>query len=319
MFTGKIAAETKSTMDESVVLRCSLSPKKVDINSRNGKESMVEVSTTASKSKAPQGLRISTPTSLDRDCKVLTTYPFSPVAPFSPSTDNPQNIRVIARIRPLSAQENARGCQSRVHAITRTPSFLNSEVDEENIDPGKAIGKVTTTENNCSYPDSLIVDSPTADGGRVFDYDAVLDCSTTQTQVYDNTVGDAIRNTVFLGYNCTILAYGQTGSGKTFTMIGNEASSNDDSINDESGKKNDASAARRRKRNKEKVSTYELSHDDGIIPRVMFELFKAREECSGDVDVSLTFLELYNDEIRDLLSDAVSYSSAMLVLCSFLC
>ncbi len=75
---------------------------------------------------------------------------------------------------------------------------------------------------------------------------------------------------VLEGYNGTIFAYGQTGTGKTFTM---------------EGKDNPPSQR-------------------GIIPRTFEHVFKRIEGMSQNKQflVSASFLELYNEEIRDLLS-----------------
>ncbi|CUM64581.1 uncharacterized protein PRCAT00002189001 [Priceomyces carsonii] len=74
------------------------------------------------------------------------------------------------------------------------------------------------------------------------------------------------------GYNVTILAYGQTGTGKTFTMCGDYLD--------------------------------ELSEDTGIIPRVLKQLFATLEKDDGnDYLVKCSFIELYNEELKDLLSD----------------
>lgn len=64
------------------------------------------------------------------------------------------------------------------------------------------------------------------------------------------------------GYNATVLAYGQTGSGKTYTMMGTE-----DSV--------------------------------GMIPRAFYALF---QNLPAHTVVQLQFLEVYGDEIRDLLA-----------------
>lgn len=82
------------------------------------------------------------------------------------------------------------------------------------------------------------------------------------------------------GFNCTIFAYGQTGTGKTFTMSGD--------ISDH----------------------FILPDDAGIIPRVLhflFYNFGARSNTSSsnhacDSSVKVSFIELYNEELRDLLS-----------------
>lgn len=73
------------------------------------------------------------------------------------------------------------------------------------------------------------------------------------------------------GYNCTIFAYGQTGTGKTYTMSGD--------MTDTLGLLSDAA---------------------GIIPRVLYALFRRLEETENSVKCS--FIELYNEELRDLLS-----------------
>ena len=69
------------------------------------------------------------------------------------------------------------------------------------------------------------------------------------------------------GYNVCIFAYGQTGTGKTFTMEGTE-------------------------RNR------------GVNYRTLEELFKIAEERKESVtyDLSVSVLEVYNEQIRDLLA-----------------
>lgn len=73
------------------------------------------------------------------------------------------------------------------------------------------------------------------------------------------------------GYNCTVFAYGQTGTGKTYTMSGD--------MTDTLGI---------------------LSDDAGIIPRTLYSLFHKLEDTESAVKCS--FIELYNEDLRDLLS-----------------
>ena len=75
------------------------------------------------------------------------------------------------------------------------------------------------------------------------------------------------------GYNCTIFAYGQTGTGKTYTMTGD--------MSDTLGL---------------------LSDSAGIIPRVLQSLFGRLESDEAESSVKCSFIELYNEELRDLLS-----------------
>lgn len=85
------------------------------------------------------------------------------------------------------------------------------------------------------------------------------------------------------GINVTILAYGQTGTGKTYTMCGNGDFDVDlkDSGNEEP----------------------HLHEQAGIIPRVLGELFSALDRMDSDYVVKCSFIELYNEELKDLLND----------------
>lgn len=75
------------------------------------------------------------------------------------------------------------------------------------------------------------------------------------------------------GFNCTIFAYGQTGTGKTYTMSGD--------MTEQFGMMSDAA---------------------GIIPRVLYGLFNKLEIDDTESSVRCSFIELYNEELRDLLS-----------------
>ncbi|ORX88668.1 kinesin-domain-containing protein [Basidiobolus meristosporus CBS 931.73] len=76
-----------------------------------------------------------------------------------------------------------------------------------------------------------------------------------------------------MGYNCTIFAYGQTGTGKTYTMEGNLEEVNNS-----------------------------FSKNAGIIPRTLHRLFERLESETAEYSVRLSFIELYNEELKDLLA-----------------
>jgi len=151
---------------------------------------------------------------------------------------------------------------------------------------------------------------------KVFDFDAVFSQDATQKEVYDRSVGDAVRRNIFRGYNTTIIAYGQTGSGKTFTMGGKREAelANAMDVSPTSRSSSSRSFTESPKRALENTSdetkstsssTFSIDEDDGIIPRAVHDLFKAkqRHESAGEVTIQLTYLEIYNDELRDLLVD----------------
>ena len=101
---------------------------------------------------------------------------------------------------------------------------------------------------------------------RQFTYDNVLPPTASQEDSY-LAVGAGMVPYVLDGYNATVLAYGQTGSGKTYTM-GSEVG----------------------------------QETPGMIPRFLDDLFAGMEE-EGGFDVNATFLEVYGEDVVDLLSE----------------
>ncbi|KAE8038952.1 hypothetical protein FH972_011412 [Carpinus fangiana] len=107
---------------------------------------------------------------------------------------------------------------------------------------------------------------------RSFFFDKVFGPTSQQKELYDQAVSPIV-NEVLEGYNCTIFAYGQTGTGKTYTMEGGA-----------------------RKKNGEFPS------DAGVIPRAVKQIFDILEAQNAEYSMKVTFLELYNEEITDLLA-----------------
>ncbi|KAJ4783167.1 Kinesin-like protein [Rhynchospora pubera] len=111
---------------------------------------------------------------------------------------------------------------------------------------------------------------------RVFTFDKVFGPNSKQKDLYNQAV-IPIVNEVLEGFNCTIFAYGQTGTGKTYTMEGE---------------------CRRTKAG----SHGQLPPDAGVIPRAVKQIFDTLESQNAEYSVKVTFLELYNEEITDLLA-----------------
>ncbi|CAM8933452.1 unnamed protein product [Rhodiola kirilowii] len=111
---------------------------------------------------------------------------------------------------------------------------------------------------------------------RIFTFDKVFGPSAKQKDLYDQAVVPIV-NEVLEGFNCTIFAYGQTGTGKTFTMEGD---------------------CKRAKCG----PNGELPSGAGVIPRAVKQIFDMLESQNAEYSVKVTFLELYNEEITDLLA-----------------
>ncbi|KAL6559172.1 Kinesin-like protein KIN-5C [Orobanche hederae] len=111
---------------------------------------------------------------------------------------------------------------------------------------------------------------------RVFVFDKVFGPGARQKDLYEQAIVPIV-NEVLEGFNCTIFAYGQTGTGKTFTMEGEC------------------------KRSKGGPNG-ELPPEAGVIPRAVKQIFDTLESQNAEYSVKVTFLELYNEEITDLLA-----------------
>eukprot|EP01065_Artemidia_motanka_P049677 TRINITY_DN82_c0_g1_i2.p1 TRINITY_DN82_c0_g1~~TRINITY_DN82_c0_g1_i2.p1 ORF type:complete len:1082 (+),score=429.76 TRINITY_DN82_c0_g1_i2:61-3246(+) len=111
---------------------------------------------------------------------------------------------------------------------------------------------------------------------HTFSFDFFFDETEQQIDVYNEAVLDLVDSTLD-GHNSTIFAYGQTGSGKTFTTLG--------AIDDEGGKVG--------------VGTH-----SGIFLRVLtdFFLYKERSAETLHVHIMLSIIEIYRDEVKDLLN-----------------
>ncbi|XP_071690574.1 kinesin-like protein KIN-5D [Rutidosis leptorrhynchoides] len=108
--------------------------------------------------------------------------------------------------------------------------------------------------------------------GKIFSFDKVFGPESKQKDLYDQVVSPIVKEALE-GYNWTIFAYGQTGTGKTYTMEGEGA----------------------------KTQNGEFHEDVGVIPRAVKELFDTLESQNAEYSIKVTYIELYNEEITDLL------------------
>ncbi|VDP70621.1 unnamed protein product [Echinostoma caproni] len=103
---------------------------------------------------------------------------------------------------------------------------------------------------------------------KIFFFDGAYDISSTTEQIY-NDIAYPLVEGVTEGYNGTIFAYGQTGCGKSFTMQG----------------------------------MADVDTQRGIIPRAFDHVFETISVSQNTrFLVHASYLEIYNEEIRDLLA-----------------
>ncbi|XP_041476441.1 kinesin-like protein KIF11-B isoform X1 [Lytechinus variegatus] len=123
----------------------------------------------------------------------------------------------------------------------------------------------------------IIVSTEVAEkaSSKTFSFDKVFGPKAPQIEVY-KSVCAPILDEVLMGYNCTVFAYGQTGTGKTFTMEGERTPDPD--------------------------LSWEQDPLAGIIPRAMHQIFEKMVGTDVEFSVRVSYLELYNEELFDLLS-----------------
>lgn len=102
---------------------------------------------------------------------------------------------------------------------------------------------------------------------KEYRYDKVFHQAATQEDVFVEV--EPILRSALDGHNVCILAYGQTGTGKTFTMDG-------------------------------------TNNQAGIIPRAIEELFRQASLDNSSITFSMSMLEVYMGNLRDLLAPKVA-------------
>jgi len=115
---------------------------------------------------------------------------------------------------------------------------------------------------------------------REFKYDYIFDEGTSQCDVYSEAAEGLVQS-VLEGHNATIFAYGQTGSGKTYSILGD--------VKEMEG------------------GHCDLATNSGIFLRSMKDIFdhKANVKDIQYITVTLSVIEIYVDDVNDLLKNKV--------------
>jgi len=123
------------------------------------------------------------------------------------------------------------------------------------------------TEKGSADVTKFVGDTSVIVANEQYTFDKVLRGSSTQEEAFNACVPPTAISDIFSGYNFTVFAYGQSSSGKTHSIMGYES--------------------------------------DGILPRMVCALFeKMLTEENNDIQysVTLSYVEIYMEKVRDLLN-----------------
>ncbi|KAF7971775.1 hypothetical protein HWV62_19959 [Athelia sp. TMB] len=188
------------------------------------------------------------------------------------------SITVAVRVRPPTASEQARLPEPCYDTTIRGDGALSTPARVTNTATLRDIVQIVDDRILTFDPDEKDRSRAFMERGfmppgtkrykdKRFMFDRVFGHDARQEDVFAVTSQPLLKG-LFEGYNATVFAYGATGCGKTHTISGTES-------------------------------------DPGIIYLTMADLFQRIDDRKDEwnVEVMVTFLEIYNEEIRDLLAE----------------
>ncbi|CAL8072816.1 unnamed protein product [Orchesella dallaii] len=181
-----------------------------------------------------------------------------------------ERLMVFVRVRPM--ERDVEGVRAVTVMNSKTLAFVEpAEKGDPDVSRSRASLHSTARANRHHYQ------SHGSGGGysqklqpvegKLYEFDGVFDESAMQDEVYENTAAPLVRS-VLEGFYATVFAYGATGSGKTHTMVGTPG-------------------------------------NPGVMTRAVADIFRlcvnGATEYGSKAEVYLSYLEIYNEQIRDLL------------------
>eukprot|EP00736_Rhodelphis_marinus_P000543 Rmarinus@m.12582 len=165
-------------------------------------------------------------------------------------------------------KEEMHGGASNILVAVRVRPMSKREKQNRYNDIVKVLDRKVVVVDDDTWKDDVLRSHRTREKRYAFDY--AFEPTATQQEVYNGTSSFLIDGVVN-GFNATVFAYGATGAGKTHTMIG-------------------------------------TTEAPGMMVLIMEDLFRRVE---GEEDqlftVTMSYLEVYNEMIRDLLSPSPDY------------
>ncbi|KAK6921098.1 Kinesin motor domain, partial [Dillenia turbinata] len=194
----------------------------------------------------------------------LSMGSFSPVSETRGFGEISENVQELGTISEKSKNDNSSACGSKIMVFVRLRPMGKKEKEQGS----RCCVRIENTKDvfltECANENDYLRLKRLR--GRHFTFDASFSDSTSQQEVYSTTTAELVE-AVLQGRNGSVFCYGATGAGKTYTMLGTEES-------------------------------------PGVMVLAIKDLFaKIRQKSfDGNHVVHLSYLEVYNETIRDLLS-----------------
>ena len=139
--------------------------------------------------------------------------------------------------------------------------------------------RIRPPPEGCHEQTLVVEEDVIRQGGREFAFDSVI--LGQQEEVYERCAKPMVQDAME-GYNTCLFAYGQTGAGKTYTLLGLPGA----------GLPLDAE---------------HTPHTTGLLPRFLRDLSECKQQKLHHnpqlkITMTISVLEIYNEEVRDLLS-----------------
>lgn len=206
-----------------------------------------------------------------------------------PNASKESSISVSVRVRPFTEQEERNLIKVENDNIFLGDGSFNDATAKQTFTPlgiRKIVDVVDDRMLIFDPPDTNPLTKlhrnmfPSKPNSRIrehrFVFDKLFDTNASQNQVFESTTKPLI-DSILDGFNATVFAYGATGCGKTHTILGTPS-------------------------------------DPGIIFLTMQELYKRIEELQDSkiFEVSVSFLEIYNETIKDLLNPGTNHKKLVI-------
>ena len=239
-------------------------------------------------------------------------------SPSAPDHVPARPVRVAVRVRPFTSLEMDAGARRVVTRAGNQLIIVNPEAfdaDPDAVATAAAAAQCKEWAQAFRFDDVLWSHDVDPDAHTAYNRD---DTYVSQEGVH-RTLGCGIVDHVLAGTSSTLFAYGPTGTGKTHTLFGRLVSPSFSKVGNRAGHHAYSKKRALADYEVEVRSMGDINEESGLVPRLLRDVIDGVHQRHGsggfgdDVRVTLSFLEIHNDKIRDLLAPTDTDAPALRV------